>query len=211
MQMKKQDNAHSQDVWQDFNGRLRAFVSKRVKQPADAEDVVQEIFVRIHRNLSTIQDETRLAAWTFAIARNAIADHFRDKGKPTDPLPDDFDVPIDSNEDDEAAVSELSKCLEPMIGKLPDSYREAINLTELRGMTQLEAAAHAGLSLSGMKARVQRGRGKLRDMLLQCCAIESDRRGGIVQYHPRRGHCNPCATGQQDCDCKPLLEDRPDK
>jgi RNA polymerase sigma-70 factor (ECF subfamily) len=102
--------------------------------------------------------EERLPAWVFAIARNAIADHFRRNSKPVESLPDDFDVATEQEGDPEAtAVNELSRCLEPMIEALPPPYRSAIRLTELEGMTQSEAAAHERLSVSGMKTRVQRG------------------------------------------------------
>lgn len=192
----------SQGVWKGFHRRLRAFVSRRVKSAADTEDIVQEIFIRIHRNLGGLNDQDRLPAWVFAIARNAVADHFRKNSQPVDSLPEDFDVAAEQESDPEAtAVNELSRCLEPMIEALPPSYREAIRLTEIEGMTQSEAAAHEKLSVSGMKTRVQRGRRKLKDMLLQCCEIESDRLGGIVSYEPRDGRCTRCPPDKQDSPC----------
>lgn len=105
-----QDNADSQGLWEDFRGRLLSFVSRRVKQPADAEDVVQEIFVHIHRNLSTVRDEARLPAWVFKVARNAIVDYFRKNARPTEALAEDFDLPAPTEEPetDYAALSELA-------------------------------------------------------------------------------------------------------
>lgn len=198
-----QENANSQGVWEDFHGRLRAFVSRRVKQPADAEDVVQEIFLHIHRNLSTVRDEARLPAWIFKIARNAIVDYFRKNARPTETLAEDFDLPAltEEPETDYTALNELAHCLEPMIEALPESYRRAIRLTELSGLAQSEAAKQTGLSVSGMKTRVQRGRRKLKTMLLQCCEIELDNRHGIVAYQRRNGGCGPCASDRQIAPC----------
>jgi RNA polymerase sigma-70 factor, ECF subfamily len=191
-----QENTDSQAVWEDFHGRLRSFVSRRVKQPADAEDVVQEIFLHIHRNLSTVKDEARLPAWIFKIARNAIVDYFRKNARPAESLAEDFDLPAPTEqpEIDSSALKELAHCLEPMIEALPESYRHAIRLTELKGMTQTEAAKQTGLSVSGMKTRVQRARHKLKTMLVQCCEIELDSRCGVVAYQPRNGTCCPCVT-----------------
>ena len=70
--------------------------------------------------------------------------------------------------------------------RLPEPYREALVLTELDGLTQADAATRLGLSTSGMKSRVQRGRGQLRDLLLGCCEIELDRRNRVTDYVPRR-------------------------
>jgi RNA polymerase sigma-70 factor (ECF subfamily) len=198
-----QEHTDSQGVWEDFHGRLRSFVSRRVKRPADAEDVVQEIFLHIHRNLSSVKNEARLPAWIFKIARNAIVDYFRKNARPAERLADDFDLPAPSeqSEIDYSALNELAHCLEPMIEALPESYRHAIRLTELRGMAQSEAAKQTGLSVSGMKTRVQRGRRKLKAMLLQCCEIELDNRRGVVAYQRRSGGCGPCVADRQIAPC----------
>ena len=198
-----QENTDSQGVWEDFHGRLRSFVSRRVKQPADAEDVVQEIFLHIHRNLSTIKDEERLPAWIFTIARNAIVDHFRKNSRPAESLADDFDLPAPTEqpEIDYSALQELAHCLEPMIEALPGSYRHAIHLTDLRGVAQSQAAKQTGLSVSGMKTRVQRARRKLKTMLFQCCEIQFDNRRGVVAYQQRTGGCCPCVADTEIAPC----------
>jgi RNA polymerase sigma-70 factor (ECF subfamily) len=72
----------------------------------------------------------------------------------------------------------------PMIRQLPPAYREAITLADLEGVNQAEAAARVGLSVSGMKSRVQRGRKQLKAVLEECCRVHLDRRGTIVAYDP---------------------------
>jgi RNA polymerase sigma-70 factor (ECF subfamily) len=200
---KSQNTTDSEGVWKDFHGRLLSFVARRVKQPADAEDVVQEIFVRIHRNLSTVRDETRLPAWVFKVARNVIVDYFRKNSRPAETLTENFDLPAptEQSEIDCSALKELAHCLEPMIEALPESYRHAIRLTELRGVSQSEAAKQTGLSVSGMKTRVQRARRKLKTMLFQCCEIELDSRRGVVGYQQRSSSCCPCVADRQIATC----------
>jgi RNA polymerase sigma-70 factor (ECF subfamily) len=88
----------------------------------------------------------------------------------------------------------LTRRLEPLLSRLPDHYGEAVRLTELGGLTQKEVAGRAGISVSGMKARVQRGRGRLKDLLRECCMVELDGRHGVVDYEPR--------SGDASCDCE---------
>ena len=85
-----------------------------------------------------------------------------------------------------------------MIERLSDDYRQAINLVDLEGLAQHEAAARLGLSVSGMKSRVQRGRRQLRDMLEACCTIELDRRRGVADYNLRDQQNDSCG-GRLDC------------
>jgi RNA polymerase sigma-70 factor (ECF subfamily) len=83
-----------------------------------------------------------------------------------------------------------------MIERLSKDYREAIVLVEFDGLTQQAAAGRLGISLPGMKSRVQRGRKLLRRMLDDCCLIELDRRGGVVDFHSRQDGCDPCSNRQ---------------
>ena len=96
--------------------------------------------------------------------------------------------------DDSAAAEELSQCLRPLIATPPATCSEALELTELGGKTQSEAADSLGLSVSGMKSRVQRGRTKLKELLLDCCHVEIDRRGGVVGYEPRNSERRRCTS-----------------
>src|SRR5688572_22576962 len=67
----------AESVWEEFHDRMRAFVARRVGSAADAEDIVQKVFLRIHRTVATLRDRDRLDAWLYQIARNAVVDHYR--------------------------------------------------------------------------------------------------------------------------------------
>jgi RNA polymerase sigma-70 factor, ECF subfamily len=182
-------------IWREFHERLRAFISRRVPRPADVEDILQEVFIRIYRSVDSLHNRERLASWLFQITRNAIVDHLRAGSSQVALQTDDFDPPAPDEGDDGSEASELARCIEPMIAALPENYREAIQLTDINGFTQLEAAQRSGLTFSGMKSRVQRARRQLKDMLLDCCRIELDSRGGIRDYVLRdvsRFPCGPC-------------------
>jgi RNA polymerase sigma-70 factor (ECF subfamily) len=180
--------ADSAAVVAEFQRRLRAFVSRRVRHLADVEDVLQDTFLHIHRHLPLLRRADRLTAWVFQVARNAIADHHRRRRRSGN---EPSGTPLqEEDQPEELELEELAACLRPMIDALPAPDREAIEMAELRGLTQREASARAGLSLSGMKSRVQRARRKLKDRLLECCRIELDRRGRIVDHEPRRKGCD---------------------
>ena len=186
----------SSSIWEQVHNGLRAFIAKRVGSEAETEDLLQEVFLRVHRHVETLQEPDRMVSWVFQIARNAIIDHYRSAERRRE-LPAGLATEIERDrkamaieQDDSEAKYELSHCLRPMIDSLSAEYREAIMLVELEGLTNQDAANRLGLSVSGMKSRVQRGRQQLRKMLDECCLIELDRRRGVVEFEVRRpGSC----------------------
>ncbi|MEN6578400.1 MAG: RNA polymerase sigma factor SigZ [Phycisphaerales bacterium] len=179
-----------ESIWAEFAARLGRFIHARVADPATAEDILQDVFVRIHQRLDHLRTPAKLQSWLYLIARNAIIDHYR-KTRKTSQLPESLlaEPPKDGPE-----ACELKDALRQMIDGLPDTYREAIVLTEIEGLTQQELANRLGITLSGAKSRVQRARGQLKQMLLDCCHFEFDRRGGIVECKPRaKEGCPECS------------------
>lgn len=173
------------DLWNQFHHRLLQFVSNRVSDPQDAEDIVQDVFMRIHDHLDTVRNVDRLESWIYQIARNSIADAYRRRQNLVilDDLPGDKDVPnVDSREN-------LAPYLREIVETLPEPYREALLLTEYEGLTQKELANRLGISLSGAKSRVQRARQKVKEVMLSCCHFQFDVRGVICCY---RSKCSGC-------------------
>lgn len=173
------------DFWLEHKVRLRAYISRRVRESHDVDDILQEVFIKAHVNLHALKLHGSISAWLYRIAANAIADHYRSQ-RPLEKLPDELAAA--KTEGDH--IAELAGCLRPLIDDLPDSYRVALVLSEIEGRPQKEVAERLGISLSGAKSRVQRGREKLRQRLLECCDIETGQ-GGIVGYEPRDKKCNP--------------------
>lgn len=175
-------------AWKEIEGRLRPYVARRVASRADVDDVLQEILVRVHRGLGALRDGERFGGWVYRIAEHVIADSARARARERRaPLPDVPDFPDTSAGADEVSELQvdLTVCLSGFVARLPSPYREAITLTELEGLTQGEAARMLGVSLSGMKSRVQRGREKLRERFEECCRVSVDRRGRVTECEPR--------------------------
>src|SRR5690606_26476459 len=122
-----------------------------------------------------------LRGWLYAIARNAIVDHFRSQQARTR-LHHRLDAPALEVDDDgvEQGGVDLTICVATWLDQLEPEFARALRLTDMGSMTQAEAAEAEGLSVSGMKSRVQRGRAKLRALIEACCTIEQDRRGTPV-------------------------------
>jgi RNA polymerase sigma-70 factor, ECF subfamily len=181
----------TEQVWEAFHAPLHQFIRRRVADEATAEDLLQEVFLKIHQQGASLRDARRLESWIYQITRNLIIDYYRSHHHRTTTLDDVevLDLPEELPDDD--IVSELLPCVRAMVLALPDQDRQALILTEYQGFTQKELGEHLGLSLSGAKSRVQRAREKLKQELLACCHFELDRRGHILDYQPRCDCCEP--------------------
>lgn len=154
---------------------------------------MQDVLVRVQRGLPALRDEERFTSWLFQVARNSVAEHIRARAR--HPLPDrelDDDQPATTDDDDREAARALSACVSMFVAQLPSPYREAVTLVELEGLTAREAAEVAGISVSGMKSRVQRGRAQLRKLFDACCEIAVDARGKVTAFSRRSPSCPSC-------------------
>lgn len=175
--------------WNETLRRLRTFVAARIDDRELAADITQDVIVRSIASgaLDRVDDPI---AWLYRAARNAVIDHYRTR-RHHDPLdaadswpdPDASDVPND-------ATRELSACLQPLLSRLPTTARDALVRVDVDGQTQHRAAQELGLSVSGMKSRVQRARRELKSLLEQCCTVELDALGAINDYQPRAHQCS---------------------
>lgn len=179
----------SEKVWQEYHSKLRAFIKSRVSDDAATDDILQNVFLKIHTRLASLKDVTKLQSWLYQITRNAVIDHYRLQ-KPAVELPDQL---LQSEPDPgEKVTQELADCLQPMIQRLPETYREAVVLSEIKGLTQKEVARMQGISLSGTKSRIQRGRALLKEMLADCCRLEFDHKGRLSDYERKDNSCDAC-------------------
>jgi RNA polymerase sigma-70 factor, ECF subfamily len=173
-----------ENIWEGFASQLRNFIRARVRDHAAAEDILQEVFVKIQRKLPTLRAGQRIEAWVWRITRNSIIDHFR-RARSGEPLPAELTIATEEKND----FPDISPCIQRFIGELPPPFQEALVLTEWKGLTQEQMAKQLGLSISGAKSRVQRARLQLKELLLDCCQFELDRRGNVLEMQPRRKKC----------------------
>ena len=192
-------DAGARDSWEILGQQLGAYLGRRL--PAqDVDDVLQDVLLRIHQNVRHLQDDTRFGPWVYSVARNALIDRLRKRPLATG---DDASLDAIAAADDAEDEQALLGCVTPFVARLPEAYRHAVTLVELQGLTQADAATMAGVSLSGMKSRVQRGRRMLREMLEECCALTIDARGRVIEAQPHNrpaceGPCMPESAAEGD-------------
>jgi RNA polymerase sigma factor (SigZ family) len=194
----------TEQLWEAFHAPLRQFIRAQVRDEQQTDDLLQEVFLKIHTHLDTVRTREKVGTWLYQITRHVITDHYRSQqSKATTALPDDLAEWLAAPEEDEEneVVQSLLPCILPLVQRLPPPYRQALLLTEVEGMSQRELAERLGLSFSGAKSRVQRARDKLRELLLDCCHFEFDRRGNIIDYYPNCEQCaaGHCSTNPQGC------------
>lgn len=177
-------------IWKEYHDKLHGFILSRVSEKAVADDILQEVFTRILSRIDALKDCDKLQSWIYQITRNAIIDYYRFQKKMAE-LPTTLTAP--DAEFNNTASEEIDACLLPMIKSLPDSYREAVMLSEIQDRTQEEVAKKQGISLSGAKSRVQRGRAMIKEMMFGCCRFEFDKRGNVIDYERK---------ADSDCQCK---------
>lgn len=169
--------ASTTTIWEEFHKQLFGFINKRVKDKDIAHDILQDVFVKIHLKLDTLTDEEKLTSWVYQITRHSILDHFK-KQKIQTAIPESLaDI-----QEEKTFNTEMNKCLSPMIEQLPNDSKEAIMETELGKLSQKEYAEKLGISYSGAKSRVQRARKQLHSLFNECCRIESDKYGNVIEH-----------------------------
>lgn len=173
-----------EQLWETYRSRLYYFVLGRVGETAVAEDIVQDVFVKVQTQLPQLREQDKATAWLYQITRNTITDYYRSR-RPVAELTDA--VPAIFEEEEDTAAQALAGCLRPFVDQLAPNYREALTLYEFEGMPQKEIANQLGISLPGVKSRIQRGRKQLKASLLNCCQIEQDRYGVPIAF---QRHCN---------------------
>jgi RNA polymerase sigma-70 factor (ECF subfamily) len=182
-----------EESWAESLDRIRAFVAARVDDPELAADITHDVVVRSIAS-GALDRVDNAAAWLYRSARNAVIDHYRTRHL-HDPLGDADSWPDPGPTDNlpNEATRELARCLQPMLHQLPSAARDALTRVDVDGQTHHQAADQLGLSVSGMKSRVQRARRQLKNLLEQCCTVGVDGAGAVASYRP----------AEPDCGCGP--------
>jgi RNA polymerase sigma-70 factor, ECF subfamily len=166
-------------IHKDFGAQIHKIICNKVGHLDDCHDIMQEVYLKIMLNINKIEQANNMAGYLVTLSNNAVIDHYR-KAKPvtyTDII-DELSVNDDTIKNQSLQLADC--CLRPMIESLPGIYRDALIVTELEGMKLKDYAQKAGISLSNAKARVQRAKVKLKDIIMQCCNYDFDKYGNII-------------------------------
>ncbi len=177
---------------------VRRFIRARVRDAATADDLTQDVMVKVLERAAQVRDPRRLMGWVIQIARNVVADFFRHT-RPTQEFQAehaDADAlrPDAIEREEEQLRTRLNAYIRSVVDGLPPLYRDAIMLTDYEGLTQVELAQRHGISVSAAKSRVQRARSLVHTTIDRCCHFDADSYGTVVDYTPRP---KACACSQQ--------------
>ncbi len=179
------------DYWEESKAPLKNFIRNRVSNEEDIEDILQDVFLKLISNIDKLMDDQKVHAWIYRVTRNAIIDYYRRNHKSLDleSIPEELPLVLD---EDLTFNKEIAYCLKNMVDKLPEIYKQAIQITIFENHTQKEYSEMVGISVSGAKSRVQRARDILKEMVLGCCSLEFDGLGNIINYKKRSSNCQFC-------------------
>ncbi|MEM6677288.1 MAG: sigma-70 family RNA polymerase sigma factor [Pseudomonadota bacterium] len=175
-----------------FETTLRRYLSRRLPNPDDVEDVLQDVFLRVTRNRGALETAERPLAWLHTVAKSSMLDHLRRQARQAR-----VKAALVAESAAEPAADpesgDFAQCLRPLIDSLSDPYREAIRYVDIEGGRQVDLARQTDVTVSTIKSRVQRGRRQLKTAILACCLIERDGRNAIAALAP--GSCGEdCCT-----------------
>ncbi|MDO9591799.1 MAG: RNA polymerase sigma factor SigZ [Erysipelotrichaceae bacterium] len=180
-------------AWNKFRSELLNYIKKKIQNEADAEDILQEVFIKMYVNFEHLEHHEKLRSWLYTITNNAIIDFFRNKKDSTIPLEKVENLSLTPKElpnmNDEMLV-----CLSSILSELPEKYRLPLEMHDLKGIKHKEIAEILDISLSGSKTRVQRAKERLKKVLTDCCEFEFDAYGNILDYrrHEKNKDCKDC-------------------
>lgn len=172
-------------LWIKFRLELKSFIASRVNNDSLAEDLLQDVFVKIHDKIDQLHDDSKIKAWIYQLTRNVIADYYRGVANEDQILTD----PHENTEDSQEFMSEALEDMINMMEELPSSYCEALCLIELDGLSQKKYAEKKKITYSAAKSRIQRARKKLKDMLMKCCHYQFDKYGTVINIFPANCCC----------------------
>lgn len=180
----------SEVVWSEYLSLLKTFLSARVNNQQDVADILQQVMLKAHNNLSSLREHKSVQSWLFQIANRSIIDFYRQQSR---------NANLDGNSlwyfDDRKDQHALLNCLQPFIAQLPKQQAELLLDIELNGMSQKEYAELVGVSYSTLKSRVQKSRLELKKLFEQCCEYERDADGnvlGVKEIKVSNKNCSPC-------------------
>ncbi len=171
-------------AWQSHESELRGYLVHRLADPAAAEDVLQDVFVKALAQGRAFCGLDNHRAWLFQVARNTLVDRARAL-RPAEPLPEDLADESVSWLQSLAPVDALSDCVARVLTELAADDAAILRACDLGGQTQKEFATDHGLSLVAAKSRLLRARQRLRKRLVSACQVRFDVDGTVCCHVSR--------------------------
>lgn len=191
--MQMMNNGDTEQIWEEFSGRVRSHLLRKIRNKGDVDDLMQDIFIKIHTHLPHLRERQKLSAWINRIAGNTLNDYYRkNRGRETEY---DENKTARGKSGGNDPLAGIEGCLDAFIERLPDKYREPLVMSDVQGKSQKEIAREIGISYSGLKSRVQRGREMIKDMFVECCRLSVGKDGKLTGEIGDMDDCTLCSKG----------------
>ena len=142
------------------------FIFRMLGNAHDADDVAQDVFVRVYQNLDTYQPKMKFSTWLFALARNAAVDRLRWRSRhPAESIESVPEIVALSGTAEDLSAREIGGQIAAAVANLPVDQRTAIVLSEYHGMSYAEIASVMRCSEKSVESRLYRARQTLRAAL----------------------------------------------
>ena len=188
------------DVYDEYHEKLLHYLQRMIGKN-DAEDVTQEVFVKIDNGLKDFEGKSNLSTWVYRIATNAALDKmkcrsFREDSKTMtlnniskeseagNICLEEKSLPAER----QAIRNEMNECIREFVDRLPESYRTVVILSELKDLKDQEVAEILGISLEAAKIRLHRARVRLKALLEAGCDFYHDENSNLAC--DRKGPCS---------------------
>lgn len=175
------------EIWNKNKSHLLNFIKTKISTKHIAEDILQEVSLKLYDNLTKKTVIKNYKNWLFQVARNAIADYYRKNKKHTEIILNTSETSINSS----ACVCDLSEFV--IKNYLPEEYSTPLYLSDIEQKKQQEIAEILNLSLTATKSRIQRARKKLKELITNCIDISYNKKGQISDFQLK----NNCELPQE--------------
>ena len=179
-------NGVSMDFWKIYDqyyNAIRKFILAYVKDEWVADDLIQETFIKVQKNLKSVKDPAKLSSWVFRIAYNHCHDHYRQSKRASQNQRTVQQEIVSFKEavvQKELEQQQMGECVQDKMDLLPPDYRTVLILSDIMAFSHKEIAEILEISVSNVKVRVHRARKKFRTILEEHCSFEVDERSVLV-------------------------------
>lgn len=181
-------------IWAAYSEELRRFILSKTKDKVIVDDLLQEVFIKIHTKISGVKDIDKIKSWVFSVANNTVMDYFRAAKNGL--------VNRDAQLENETLTSEVKPanfyehtehdCLYGIIKNLDKKYRDPLFMSDIQGYKQQTIADRLGMPLPTVKSRIQRARKKVAQGFMDCCGYELNDKGKLVGELKSKEECKVC-------------------
>jgi RNA polymerase sigma-70 factor (ECF subfamily) len=178
-----------EEVWSNYRSSIKAFLLSRVSEKDEIDDLLQTILIKTYRNLDAVKSERSLKPWLFQIANRAIIDFYRSRKNTTELTEADLWY---EDTKGSSVFNDFSSCIESFVDALPPDSADLLKAIDIQGQSQKEYAQANGIAYTTLKSRVTKGRNQLKKIFEDCCHLELDQFGNVVDYESKSANVDCC-------------------